>query len=63
MTRMTPEQATDTLRKVLAMQAQGLSWRHIAVALRLESPQAAKRIAKTAARDTQTFLVRKIGSS
>jgi intein-encoded DNA endonuclease-like protein len=58
MSQMTPLEATETLQKVLALQRQGLSWRHIAVALRLNSPQEAKKLAKEAARVSQNLLLR-----
>lgn len=58
MSKMTPKEATLTLRRVLAMQGQGLTWRHIAVALRLDSPQEAKKVAKEAARVSQNLLLR-----
>ena len=58
MTSLTPSQATETLRRVLALQAQGLTWRHIAAAMGLDSPQAAKKMAKEAARVSQNLLLR-----
>lgn len=56
--KLSPSEAAETLRKVLALQNQGLTWRHIAVALRLDSPQAAKKLAKEAARVSQNVLLR-----
>lgn len=58
MTRMTPPEATDMLRRVLAMQARGLTWRNISAALGLPSPQIAKKLAKEAARVSQNVLLR-----
>jgi hypothetical protein len=55
---MTTAEAAAVLRRVLALQSQGRSWRHIAVALGLPSPQAAKKAAHRAAAASQRALLR-----
>lgn len=58
MAQMSEAQAADMLRKVVAMQAQGRSWAHIAVVTGYDNGQAAKKAAKAAALITQNKLLR-----
>jgi hypothetical protein len=60
---MTPAAATEFLTDVLASLRQGGTWRMIAVVYGLDSPQAAKKLAKEAARVSQAFLLQQMNAA